>query len=98
MWQGQEVASVAAETEEIAKDATRKIKVQYEVLPHLVREEDLAKAGARAKPAGEQVKGDPDKAFQEADAVVEGPLRHPGHHALLPGAASATPSSGRATT
>src|SRR5215467_13817309 len=72
MWQGQEVASVAAETEEIAKAATRKIKVQYEVLPHLVRENDLTKAGARAKPAGEQVKGDPDKAFQEADAVVEG--------------------------
>ena len=72
MWAGQEVASVAAETEEIAKDATRKIKVQYEVLPHLVREDDLAKAGTRAKAAGEQVKGDPDKAFQEADAMVEG--------------------------
>lgn len=72
MWQGQEIASVAAETEEAAQAATRKIKVQYEVLPHLVREDDLAKAGARAKPAGEQVKGDPDKAFQEADAVVEG--------------------------
>ncbi len=71
MWQGQEVASVAAETEEIAKTATRKIKVQYEVLPHLVREDSLAKAGARAKPAGETVKGDPHKAFQEADAVVE---------------------------
>jgi xanthine dehydrogenase YagR molybdenum-binding subunit len=72
MWAGQEVASVAAESEDIARDATRKIKVQYEVLPHLVREDDLAKAGARAKPAGEQVKGDPDKAFQEADATVEG--------------------------
>ena len=72
MWAGQEVASVAAETEEAAKDATRKIKVQYEVLPHLVREDDLAKAGPRAKAAGEQTKGDPDKAFQEADAVVEG--------------------------
>jgi xanthine dehydrogenase YagR molybdenum-binding subunit len=72
MWAGQEVASVAAETEEIAKDATRKIKVQYEVLPHLVREDDLTKAGPRAKAAGEQVTGDPDKAFQEADAVVEG--------------------------
>jgi xanthine dehydrogenase YagR molybdenum-binding subunit len=72
MWTGQEVASVAATTEEAAKDGTRAIKVQYEVLPHLVREDDLAKAGARAKPAGEQVKGDPDKAFQEADAVIEG--------------------------
>ncbi len=72
MWAGQEVASVAAETEEVAKDATRRIKVQYEVLPHLVREDDLSKAGPRAKAAGEQVTGDPDKAFQEADAVVEG--------------------------
>ncbi|HUJ19969.1 MAG TPA: molybdopterin cofactor-binding domain-containing protein, partial [Bryobacteraceae bacterium] len=72
MWAGQEVASVAASSEELARDATRKIKVQYEVLPHLVREDDLAKAGARAKAAGEKVKGDPDKAFQEADAVVEG--------------------------
>jgi xanthine dehydrogenase YagR molybdenum-binding subunit len=72
MWTGQEIAAVAANTEEIAKDATRKIKVEYEVLPHLVREEDLAKAGARVKAAGEQTKGDPDKAFQEAEVVSEG--------------------------
>jgi xanthine dehydrogenase YagR molybdenum-binding subunit len=71
-WEGAEIATVAAVTEELANDALRKIKVQYEPLPHLVREEDLAKAGNRAKPAGEQVTGDPDKAFQEADAVVEG--------------------------
>ena len=71
-WEGTEIAIVAAESEEIANDALRKIKVQYEVLPHLVHEDDLAKAGARAKAAGEQVTGDPDKAFQEADAVIEG--------------------------
>ena len=71
-WEGAEIAVVAAESEEVANDAVRKIKVQYEVLPHIVREDDLAKAGARAKAAGEQVTGDPDKAFQEADAVIEG--------------------------
>lgn len=71
-WEGTEVAAVAAVTEELANDAIRKIKVDYEVLPHLVREDDLSKAGPRAKPAGEQVTGDPDKAFQEADAVIEG--------------------------
>jgi xanthine dehydrogenase YagR molybdenum-binding subunit len=71
-WEGTEIAAVAAATEELAFDALRKIKVQYEILPHLVHEEDLAKAGPRAKPAGEQVTGDPDKAFQEADAVIEG--------------------------
>ncbi len=71
-WAGAEVAAVAATSEEIATDAVRKIKVQYEVLPHVVREEDLAQVGNRAKPAGEQVTGDPDKAFQEADATSEG--------------------------
>ena len=59
-----EIAVVAAETEEIANDAVRKIKVEYEVLPHVVREEDLAKVGNRAKPAGEQVTGDPDAGLQ----------------------------------
>lgn len=71
-WEGEEIAAVAAVSEELATDAVRKIKVEYEVLPHLVREDDLSKAGNRAKAAGEQVTGDPDKAFQEADAVSEG--------------------------
>ncbi|HVN05844.1 MAG TPA: xanthine dehydrogenase family protein molybdopterin-binding subunit [Bryobacteraceae bacterium] len=71
-WEGEEIAAVAAVTEEIANDAVRQIKVEYEPLPFVVREEDLSKAGNRAKAAGEQVTGDPDKAFQEADAVVEG--------------------------
>ena len=53
-------------------DAARAVKVEYEILPHLVQEHDLAKAGNRAKPAGEQVTGDPDKAFQDAATVSEG--------------------------
>ncbi len=71
-WAGAELAFVAADKETIARDAIRAIKVDYEVLPHLVREEDLAKAGARAKAAGEQVSGDPEKAFTESAATVEG--------------------------
>jgi xanthine dehydrogenase YagR molybdenum-binding subunit len=35
MFQGDEVAAVAATTEELANDALRLIKVQYELLPHL---------------------------------------------------------------
>src|SRR5258708_5970354 len=70
-WAGTEIASVAAISEEIANDAVRKIKVQYDVMPHLVREEDLAKAGPRAKAAGEQITGDPDQGFKEADVVLE---------------------------
>lgn len=71
-WAGCEVAAVAASSEAIARDAIRLIKVDYEVLDHMVREEDLAKAGSRAKPAGEQVTGDPDKALKEAGIVSEG--------------------------
>jgi xanthine dehydrogenase YagR molybdenum-binding subunit len=71
-WAGAEVASVAAVSEEIAKDALRLIKVSYEVLPHLVKEDDLAKAGTRAKAAGETVTGDPEKAFREGEVTVEG--------------------------
>src|SRR5664279_2205131 len=44
-WAGTEIAAVAATTEEIARDAVRKIKVEYEVMPHLVKEDDLGKAG-----------------------------------------------------
>jgi xanthine dehydrogenase YagR molybdenum-binding subunit len=71
-WAGAEVVAVAAVSEQVAKDAIRKIKVDYEVLPHMVHEEDLSKVGSRAKPSGEQVFGDPDQAFKDADAVSEG--------------------------
>src|SRR6202040_667288 len=39
-WAGAEIAFLAARTEEIANDAVRLIKVDYEVMPHLVDEED----------------------------------------------------------
>lgn len=71
-WAGAEIAFVAATTEEIANDAVRLIKVDYEVLPHLVNEEDLSKVGDRGRPAGEQTTGDTEKAFQEADVTSEG--------------------------
>ncbi|MEO7649464.1 MAG: xanthine dehydrogenase family protein molybdopterin-binding subunit [Bryobacteraceae bacterium] len=70
-WAGTEIAVVAATSEDIARDAVRKIKVEYEVMPYLVREEDLAKAGPRAKAAGEQLTGDPDQGFKEAAATVD---------------------------
>jgi len=71
-WTNAEIAVVAARTEEIARDGVRAIKIEYEVLPHLVREDKLEKAGNRAKPAGEQVQGDPDAAFKQADVTHEG--------------------------
>jgi len=71
-WHGQEVAAVAATSEEVAREAVRHIKVEYEVLPHFVNEADLGKAGSRGKAAGEKVTGDPEKAMQDAEAVSEG--------------------------
>ena len=71
-WQGTEIAVAAAVTEETARDAVSAIKVSYEVLPHLVNEADLSKAGNRARAAGEVLKGDPDAAFQKAAVVSEG--------------------------
>ncbi len=71
-WAGAEVASVAAISEDVARDAVRLIKVGYEVLPHLVKEDDISKAGTRAKAAGETVTGDLEKAFSEADVTHEG--------------------------
>jgi xanthine dehydrogenase YagR molybdenum-binding subunit len=71
-YQGWEVAAVAATTEEIAREAAHKIKVDYEVLPHFVEDHDLGKAGARARQGGERVVGDPEKAFQEAEVTSEG--------------------------
>ncbi len=71
-WALDEVACVAAVDEQTAEDAIRKIAVKYEKLPHLVQEDNLSKAGDRAKPAAEQLTGDPDKAFKEAEVTVEG--------------------------
>lgn len=74
LWAGQEIAAVAAETEEQARDAARSIRVEYEVLPHLVADVEPWQAGEDRvdAPAAEQVTGDPDTGFQEAEVVVEG--------------------------
>ncbi len=69
-WAGDEIVVVVAEREEIAEDALRRIKVEYEKLPHVVHEEDLSQVGDRAKPAPEQRAGDPDAAFKDPDAVI----------------------------
>ena len=71
-WQGWEIAAVAATTEHAARIAARKIKVEYEVLPHLVKDDDLSKAQGRTKQGGEKVTGDPDQTFKEAEVVSEG--------------------------
>jgi len=69
-WAGDEILYVAAPTEELAKDAAVRVKVEYEVLPHLVHEEDVSKIGDRGKPAAEQKSGDAVAAFNAPDSVV----------------------------
>ena len=44
-WEMEDVAIVAAESEELAEDAVRKIAVKFEKLPHLVKESNLAEVG-----------------------------------------------------
>src|ERR1035437_7087186 len=69
-WEGDDIVAVAAVDEPTAEDAIRRIKVEYEKLPHLVQDEDLSKVGDHGKPQTDQVSGDPDKAFSEPDTVV----------------------------
>lgn len=75
---GDAVALVAAETEEIAEEALTLIEVDYEVLEPLTDPEEAMKDTApRLHPSGNihshvQVKnGDVEKAFAEADVIVE---------------------------
>lgn len=69
-WQGDEIAAVAATSEEAAEDAARKIKVEYEQMPFLVTEQDLSAATGYTKPAVTEKAGDPDAAFQGSDVVT----------------------------
>src|SRR5262245_27294259 len=72
-WAGDEVIFVAAVDEQRAEDAARAVKVQYEKLPHFVNEQDLNKIPAeRRRPPTEESKGEPDKAFKEAEVIIEG--------------------------
>jgi CO/xanthine dehydrogenase Mo-binding subunit len=76
---GDEVAAIAAESEEIAQDAARRIRVTYEPLPY-VSSIDEAKADGAPKvrdegnEAGEAkvyTRGDPDAGLRQADVVIE---------------------------
>jgi xanthine dehydrogenase YagR molybdenum-binding subunit len=78
-YEGEEVAAVAADTIYQAWDAVRAIRVDYDVLGHVVTVEDALKAdapavrdgGNRIAPPPPYQRGDVDSAFATADAVVE---------------------------
>ena len=78
LWAGQEIVAVAADTEEQARDAARAVRIQYEVLPHLVYDVRPAQAGANAQPASEQKEGDVEATFAQSDMVThEGTYENP---------------------
>jgi len=79
---GDEVAAVAADTEETAQRAVGLIAVDYEVLPHVVDlEEAIDDASPRLDERGNvhdsdhHERGDTRKALREADAVVTATYR-----------------------
>ena len=79
MYQGQEVAALAAETEEQAADAVRLIKVEYEVLPHVATVEQAMRPEApkvfpdgNVREANVDETGDVEAALKASAHVVEG--------------------------
>src|SRR4030095_2471010 len=92
---GAPCAAVAATTPDIAADVLRAIKVEYEVLPHVVIAQDAIKPGApkvvdepnESNLQQKNKNGDPAKAeaaLATADAIVEGEYLSPRiHHTCL---------------
>jgi xanthine dehydrogenase YagR molybdenum-binding subunit len=78
-YHGDDIAAVAAETEERARDAVRAIKVEYEVLPHVATEAlsmaegapEVFKGGNVRKGRG-QTRGKPEDAMASAEVTIEG--------------------------
>lgn len=76
---GDEVAAVAADSEEIADDALRLIEVEYEPLPFVSDLETALQSGAPTVHEGGNIagdpkiqeRGDPERGLREADVVVD---------------------------
>lgn len=75
---GQEVLAIAADTEEHLLDCLHAVKVDYEVLPHLVKEEDALRAqegtvgGPNVTPGGEYTTANfADQAYQGVACTTE---------------------------
>ena len=78
MFQGDEVAAIAADTEERADDAARLVRVRYETLPHVANVEQAMAANApvvfkdgNTRKANTEETGDLEAGFKQAAHVVE---------------------------
>lgn len=82
---GDEVAAVAAESDELAQDALRLIEVDYEPLPFVTTIEEALRTDAPEVHDGGNIagepktyeRGDPETGLREADIVVEGDYETP---------------------
>lgn len=74
LYHGDEIALVVADTEDLARDGVRAIKVEYEVLDHLVDERDFDSIPRdRLRPGGRRREGNVGQAFSDpANLVIEG--------------------------
>ncbi len=86
IFEGEEVAAVAAESEQLAEDAIHLIEVKYHRLPHVVDYEEarepnapIVHKGAKSNvvPGEGQTRGDIEQGFKDADVVIERTLRVP---------------------
>ena len=78
MFQGDEVAAVAADTEEHAIDAARLVKVDYEVLPHIINVDQALTGnapqvfqGGNVRQGAAQETGDLAAGFKQAAHTIE---------------------------
>jgi xanthine dehydrogenase YagR molybdenum-binding subunit len=78
-YHGDDIAALAAETEDQARDAIRSIKVDYEVLPHVATEAlSMAEGapevfkGGNVKKGRSQDRGKPQEAMASAAVTIEG--------------------------
>ncbi len=77
-YHGDDIAGVAAETEEQARDAARAIKVEYELLPHVATEAQAMAEnapqvvkGGNVRKGRAIVKGKPEDDMARADVTIE---------------------------
>lgn len=75
-WDGELIAAVAADRADQAEAAAKALEAtaKYEVLEHFVEESNLkgAEAASRAKPGGQNTKGDVEAALKDAKVVHKG--------------------------
>ncbi|MDP2423854.1 MAG: xanthine dehydrogenase molybdopterin binding subunit [Bacteroidales bacterium] len=72
---GQAIFLIAAENEQIAHDAEKKIRIIYKLLPAILSIDEAIAGGNLLAPSRAIETGDPDTALMQAKHVIEGTLK-----------------------